>query len=81
MATRQLGEIGIDRVLEEGAGRCFCRRNFFDEATPEAMAPHLPWLQPWAITADTGRMVMPIQSYLVRTRPPHDPDRHLHRLP
>ncbi len=67
MATRQLGGIGIDRVLEEERA-LFQPSHFFDEATPEAMAPHLPWLQPWAITADTGRMVMPIQSYLVRTR-------------
>jgi glyoxylase-like metal-dependent hydrolase (beta-lactamase superfamily II) len=67
MATRQLGDIRIDRILEEERA-LFLPQDFFDEATADAMAPHLPWLQPWAITADTGRMVMPVQSYLVRTR-------------
>jgi len=67
MASRQLGDIRIDRILEEERA-LFLPSEFFDEATPEAMAPHLPWLQPWAVTADTGRMVMPVQSYLVRTR-------------
>lgn len=41
----------------------------FREATPEALAPHLHWLVPRALCPDTGRMMLPIQSYLVRT--PH----------
>lgn len=66
MTTRKLGDMTIDRILEEERA-LFRPSDFFEEATPEALAPHLPWLQPWAITADTERMVLPVQSYLVRT--------------
>jgi glyoxylase-like metal-dependent hydrolase (beta-lactamase superfamily II) len=41
----------------------------FAEATPEALAPHLDWLVPRALCPKTGRMRLPIQSFLVRT--PH----------
>jgi glyoxylase-like metal-dependent hydrolase (beta-lactamase superfamily II) len=42
--------------------------DFFDEATEEAVSPHRRWLVPRALHPETGRMVLPIQSYLVRTR-------------
>ena len=42
--------------------------SFFDEATPEALAPHRHWLEPRALDPATGNLVMPVQSYLVRTR-------------
>lgn len=67
MATRQLGEIGIDRIVEEERA-LFLPSDFFDEATEAAVDPHRAWLVPKALDPVTGRMVLPVQSYLVRTR-------------
>ena len=39
----------------------------FAEATPEAIAPYLEWLIPQAMCPQTGKLILPIQSYLVRT--------------
>ena len=67
MATRQLGDMTIDRILEEEQA-LFPPSDFFDEATPEAVEPHRSWLVPKALDPQTGHMVLPVQSYLVRTR-------------
>jgi len=67
MKTRQLGDITINRILEFHAPMDR-PRDFFDEATPDAVAPHRPWLEPWALDPVTGKMVMACQSYLVHTR-------------
>jgi glyoxylase-like metal-dependent hydrolase (beta-lactamase superfamily II) len=67
METRQLGKITINRILELEAP--FMRlREFFDEALPEAVEPHRHWLEPNALEPETGKMILPVQSYLVRTR-------------
>lgn len=63
----QVGDIAITRVLEQVA-ILETPEEFFPDATPEALAPHLSWLQPRALCPMTGRLVMPVQSYLVRTR-------------
>ncbi len=66
MKTRQLGGITINRILElEGP---FAQPgDFFTEAVPEAVEPHRHWLEPKALDPGTGRMIMPVQSYLLRT--------------
>ena len=42
--------------------------DIFAEATTENLAPHLNWLMPHALCPDSGKFIMPIQSYLVRTQ-------------
>ena len=67
MTTQALGDIAIDRIVEFDEPMA-APIEFFDEATPEAVAPHRHWLEPRAIEPASGRMIMPVQSYLVRTR-------------
>jgi len=67
MKTRQLGDISINRILELEAP--FVRpRDFFDEALPEAVELQRHWLEPKALDPKTDKMIMPVQSYLLRTR-------------
>lgn len=67
MKTTQLGDIAIDRILELEAP--FVRpQDFFDAAVPEAVAPHRAWLEPHALDPKSGKMIIPVQSYLLRTR-------------
>ena len=67
MKTRPLGDIFINRILELEAPFAL-PLEFFDEATPEAVEPHRHWLEPWAIDPVSGKMIFPVQSYLVQTR-------------
>jgi len=67
MKTRQLGDISINRILELD-GPFVRPQEFFDEALPEAVAPHRHWLEPKALDPKTGMLMMPVQSYLLRTR-------------
>ncbi len=67
MTVLQLGDISVQRIVEHEIP-VYHPSEFFDEATPEAVAPHREWLEPKALCPQTGRMVMPVQSYLVRTR-------------
>ena len=67
MTKRQLGDITIERILELEAPLA-TPLEFFDEAVPEAVAPHRHWLEPKALDPASGKMILPVQSYLVRTR-------------
>ncbi len=67
MIVRQLGDITLQRIVEHEIP-VYHPSDFFDEATPEALAPYREWLEPQALCPRTGNMVMPVQSYLVRTR-------------
>uniref|UniRef100_UPI0017871349 MBL fold metallo-hydrolase n=1 Tax=Mesorhizobium mediterraneum TaxID=43617 RepID=UPI0017871349 len=40
---------------------------WFPDCTDEALEPHLHWLTPRLISPATGRLILPIQSFLVRT--------------
>lgn len=67
MKSEQLGDIVIDRIVESVAS-FFHPARFFDEALPEAIEPHRHWLeQSGALDPQTGNMIMPVQSYLIRT--------------
>ncbi len=67
MKTRKLGDISINRILELES--LFARpEEMFDEAVPEALEPHRHWLEPKALDPETGKMILPVQSYLLRTR-------------
>jgi len=67
METRQLGDIRITRIVELEAPHAQLLE-YFDEAVPEAVEPHRHWLQPRALDPGTGKMILPVQSYLIRTR-------------
>ena len=63
-----LGEITIHRIVEQ-EGPIFAPLEFFPTLTPELLQENLSWLSPTFIDPATGKLVMCIQSHLVRT--PH----------
>ena len=67
MTVLQLGDIAVQRIVEHETP-VYHPSEFFDEATPEAVEPHRERLEPKALCPKTGNMVMPVVSYLVRTR-------------
>ena len=67
MTVLHLGGIEIQRIVEHEIP-VYHPSEFFAEATPEAVEPYRQWLEPQALCPGTGLMVMPVQSYLVRTR-------------
>ena len=66
-APLNLGEITIQRIVEHDIP-VYQPLDMFDEATPQAMEPYRDWLEPKALCPHTGCLVMPVLSYLVRTR-------------
>jgi glyoxylase-like metal-dependent hydrolase (beta-lactamase superfamily II) len=63
----RIGDVLITRILE----MCEPLRTpseWFPDSTEEAIRPHLHWLVPRSLSPATGRIILPIQSYLVRTR-------------
>jgi len=67
MHSWRLGDIEIGRILEFETP-LFRPLEFFDEALPAVMEPYRDWLEPDALDPVSGKMVMPVQSYLLRTR-------------
>ena len=67
MQARLLGDITIDRIVELEAP-IFHPLEFFDEAVAEAVEPHRQWLEPEALDPASGKFIMPVQSYLLRSR-------------
>ena len=64
-AGRRLGDLSIARVVEMIMP--FDRQAFFPETSPADWAPHESWLKPQAMDPDTGALLFPIQSYVVRS--------------
>ncbi|MDE0941382.1 MAG: MBL fold metallo-hydrolase [Alphaproteobacteria bacterium] len=64
---RMIGDIAVERIMEYEAP-FFVPHEVFREATPEALAPHRHWLEPNAMDPETGKLILPFQSYLVRTK-------------
>ncbi|MGX5843091.1 MBL fold metallo-hydrolase [Mesorhizobium sp. ArgA1] len=63
----RIGNIWVTRILE----MCDPLRTpseWFPDCTDEAIKPHLHWLTPRSISPASRRLIIPIQSYLVRTR-------------
>lgn len=61
-----IGDIRVTRILE----MCDPLRlpsEWFPDCTDEALEPHLHWLKPRSLSPTSGRIILPIQSYLVRT--------------
>ncbi|RWK66818.1 MAG: MBL fold metallo-hydrolase [Mesorhizobium sp.] len=62
----RIGDIRVTRILE----MCDPLRTpteWFPDCTDEALEPHLHWLTPRSISPATSRIILPIQSFLVRT--------------
>lgn len=64
----RLGDITIDRIIEQQAP-LFEPSFFFPALTPEVLEENRSWLEPIYLDPKTGRVVLCIQSYLIRT--PH----------
>src|SRR5262245_47439959 len=67
MDVWRIGNIWVTRILE----MCDPLRTpseWFPDCTEDAIKPHLHWLVPRSICPSTGKLIVPIQSYLVRTR-------------
>ena len=67
MKVLQLGDIAVQRIVEHEIP-VYHPSDIFDEATAAALEPYREWLEPKAMCPRTGLLVMPVQSYLVRTR-------------
>ena len=62
----QLGDIRIDRILEL-ATPFMTPTAMFPDATAEAIERHRHWLEPWVLDPASGKIVINIQTYLIRT--------------
>jgi glyoxylase-like metal-dependent hydrolase (beta-lactamase superfamily II) len=62
-----LGEIEIESLLDV-TGPHAVISEIFAEATPESLDPHRHWLEPEALCPTTQRIMLPVQSYLIKTR-------------
>ncbi|MEM7542420.1 MAG: MBL fold metallo-hydrolase [Pseudomonadota bacterium] len=66
MSWTRIGDVEIARVLESN-GPFMSVYKFFPDATEEGIASHRDWLYPNVLTADTNELIMPIQSFVLRT--------------
>jgi glyoxylase-like metal-dependent hydrolase (beta-lactamase superfamily II) len=64
----RLGEVTIHRVVEQELP-FVAPLDFFPTLTPALLEENLSWMQPDYIDAATGKLILCVQSYLVRT--PH----------
>lgn len=62
----KLGNITVQSIVEMVHPYCL-PEDAMPQATPEAMAPHRHWLEPWSLCPETGQFILAIQSWLVRT--------------
>lgn len=67
MKPRRLGDISLARILEREEP-AFVTTQLIPNATPEGLAPYRQWLEPRALDPKTGLFILPIQTYVVRTR-------------
>ncbi len=61
-----LGPITVQRIVEQ-IGPFFDGKTFFPTLTDEIMAEHRHWLEPRHFEPGTGKVMLTIQSWLVRT--------------
>jgi glyoxylase-like metal-dependent hydrolase (beta-lactamase superfamily II) len=62
-----VGDIRIERIVEMETP-FMAPLQAFPEATLEAIAAHRHWLEPTALCPASGKLIIAIQSYLIRTR-------------
>jgi glyoxylase-like metal-dependent hydrolase (beta-lactamase superfamily II) len=62
-----LGDIRVDRLVEMVLP--FDKiQNFFPDASQQQIDTCKPWMEPWALCPITGKIILVVQSYLIRTR-------------
>jgi len=66
MLPLRLGQIHVSRVVELETPTS--PRFLFTQMTPETMRPHLDWAAPHFYVPETNRMLMSIQTFVIRTR-------------
>ena len=67
MTKLSLGDIRIDRVVE-AVQPYETLSEFFPGSSQEQIDSCKAWLEPWALCPNTGKFILVVQSYLVRTR-------------
>ena len=67
MNGRALGDLTLGRIVESERPE-FPLDFLVPEATPANIEPHRHWLEPHALEPGTGMMILPVQTYVVRTR-------------
>ncbi len=67
----KLANITVQPIVEMVHPYCL-PEDALPQATPEAMAPHRHWLEPWFLCPEMGQFIMAIQSWLVRTEHHND---------
>lgn len=67
MAQHAVGQILISRIVESICAD-FVALDFYPETTPDDWARHGTWMAPWAYLPDSGKIILTIQAFLVRTR-------------
>ena len=63
---QKIGNFGLDRVVESEEPLVE-PEIFFPESDPETFAAHADWLQPRHVHPATGKLILCVQSYIVRT--------------
>ena len=63
---RRIGEFKLDRVVESEEP-LVAPDGFFPESTPDVFAEYAEWLQPRYLDPVSGKLVICVQSYIVRT--------------
>ncbi|MDP7546655.1 MAG: MBL fold metallo-hydrolase [Alphaproteobacteria bacterium] len=63
---RQIGDFKLERVVESEEP-LIAAEGFFPESTPDVFAEHAHWLQPRYVDPVSGKLVICVQSYIVRT--------------
>ena len=63
----RIGNIRVTRILEMCDPLWGTPYEWFPDCTEEALKPHLHWLNSKSMFSTTGHLILPIQSYLVRT--------------
>jgi glyoxylase-like metal-dependent hydrolase (beta-lactamase superfamily II) len=67
MLKWRLGDIAIERIVESEVAD-FEPLSFFPQTVAEDWAEHRAWMQPRAMDPASGKLVLCIQSFLLRTR-------------
>ena len=67
MTQHALGQIVIRRIVESICTE-FDALSFFPQTTRDDWARHRTWMEPWALDPASGKLVLTIQAFLVRTR-------------
>ena len=61
-----LGDIQIDRILEMETP-FMTPAAMFPDSRPEQLTQHRHWMEPWALDPVTGKIIIAIQTYVIRT--------------